>query len=67
MASRKEYVVIQKDCVACGSCMKVCPKDAIQVIKGIYAQIDKTKCIRCGLCMKACPASVIFQQEADNE
>lgn len=57
---RKRYATVNiKQCVACGSCIKVCPRNAITVPKGIYADIDKSKCIGCGLCAKACPASVI--------
>lgn len=51
--------VNQKYCVACGSCIKVCPKGAIQVPEGVFATVDQTLCIGCGLCAKACPASVI--------
>ena len=32
-------------CVACGCCMKVCPKGAISVPKGIYAVVDVEKCV----------------------
>lgn len=39
---RKAYVN-QKECVACGCCMKVCPKGAIQVFRGIMAQVDHEK------------------------
>lgn len=46
-------------CVACGACMKVCPKTAITVYKGIYAQVDTDKCVGCGICAKTCPASII--------
>ncbi len=46
-------------CVACGACMKVCPKIAITVYKGIYAQVDTDKCVGCGICAKTCPASII--------
>ena len=46
-------------CVACGCCIKVCPKEAISVPKGIYAVVDVEKCVGCGLCTKECPASVI--------
>lgn len=49
----------QKYCVACGSCIKVCPRQAISVPDGVSAVIDKSRCIGCGLCAKACPASVI--------
>ncbi len=54
------YVKVdEKHCAGCGSCMKVCPRDAIQVLRGIYAEVDIAKCAGCGLCEKACPASVI--------
>lgn len=65
---KKRYAnVDQKQCVACGSCIKVCPKAAITVPKGIYAVVDQLSCIGCGLCSKICPASVIdvITQEID--
>ena len=33
---RRAYVE-QKDCVACGCCVKVCPVKAIQIDRGLYA------------------------------
>lgn len=57
--SKKIAEVMEKGCVACGSCMNVCPRDAITIPKGITAVIDTDKCVGCGLCKKACPASVI--------
>ena len=42
----------QNRCVACGVCVKVCPKDAISIYKGCYARIDEEKCIGCGICEK---------------
>lgn len=52
----------EKDrCVACGVCVKVCPRDAISVYKGCYAVVDEEKCIGCGLCEKACPAGVMHK------
>jgi formate hydrogenlyase subunit 6/NADH:ubiquinone oxidoreductase subunit I len=58
MAKRKAQVDRQS-CVACGCCVKVCPKDAVSVFRGMYAWVDETKCIGCGKCAKACPADVI--------
>lgn len=46
-------------CVACGSCVKVCPFNAITIDKGISAIIDTSKCVGCGKCAKECPASII--------
>lgn len=58
MAKRKAAVSTE-ECVACGCCMKVCPKGAVTVPKGIFAEIDRELCVGCGRCVKECPASVI--------
>lgn len=58
MAKRKAKVNIN-ECVACGCCAKVCPKKAITVPRGIYAEVNDELCVGCGLCAKECPASVI--------
>lgn len=58
MIKRKAAVSIQ-ECVACGCCIKVCPKHAITIPYGIYAKIDKDLCVGCGICAKECPASII--------
>ena len=53
----------RKVCVACGVCMKACPKGAISIYKGCYAVVDEAKCVGCGLCGKACPAGCIEVKE----
>ena len=45
---------IGKECVACGCCVRVCPKEAIQI-----AWVDQEKCVGCGKCAKVCLAAVI--------
>ena len=57
--SKRHAVVNTALCVACGACMKVCPRGAIVVWKGTYSVVDDALCIGCGLCAKECPASVI--------
>ena len=57
---RKAHVE-ERDCVACGCCVKVCPMSAIQIFHGV---VDQEKCVGCGKCVKACPATVISIQEA---
>lgn len=47
------------ECVACGSCVMQCPKSAIHIEKGLFAQIDAECCIGCGKCVAVCPASVM--------
>ena len=62
---KRKAFVEQSDCVACGCCVKVCPLGAIQIIKGVMAQVDMEKCVGCGKGAKECPAGVIMIQEAD--
>lgn len=54
------------ECVACGCCAPVCPRDAIHVLRGVVAQVNSEACIGCGKCAKVCPAGVITlsQREA---
>ncbi|MGO1044719.1 ATP-binding protein [Clostridioides difficile] len=57
---KKKYAnILENECVACGSCIKVCPRGAISVSHGISAKIDRDLCVGCGICEKICPASVI--------
>ena len=60
---KRKALVLEKLCVACGCCVKVCPRNAISVYKGIKALVDTDLCIGCGKCAKECPASVIEIRE----
>ena len=50
-------------CVACGACIKVCPKLAISIWRGCNAVILKDNCVSCGLCARTCPAGCIDIKE----
>lgn len=56
---RKKPQVVKKNCVACGTCLSVCPVGAISIVGGVFAEIDQTKCIGCLKCLNTCPASTI--------
>lgn len=45
-------------CLGYGTCVKVCPFDAIHVEKGI-AVVDRDKCRQCGKCVEVCPKKLI--------
>lgn len=64
---RKKAVVYQPECVACGTCVNVCPRGAIAIIHGVYAEVNEDLCIGCGKCKTACPASIIKLEVRDNE
>lgn len=55
---KKRAIINKNRCVACGACTKVCPKQALTIYKGIYAEASSL-CIGCGLCAKTCPASAV--------
>ncbi len=56
---KRKAVPDQKICVACGVCLKACPKGALSIYRGCFAQVEEEKCVGCGLCAKACPAGCI--------
>lgn len=62
---RRKAVVDQRVCVACGCCVKVCPMQAIELVRGIAAQVNPAKCVGCGKCARECPASIIEIREVE--
>ena len=64
---KRKAIVDTNLCAACGCCVKVCPKSAISVPHGVYAEVDEKLCIGCGRCAKECPASIITLDEVNHE
>lgn len=59
-----ESVVKRGICTQCGSCVAVCPVDAIAIKndprKGLYVpHINQNLCTHCGLCIKICPGQFV--------
>jgi len=51
--------IMEKKCVACGCCIRICPAQAIS-FKKEKAFIDQAKCLGCGECLSACKFDSIF-------
>ncbi len=51
-------------CLGYGTCVKVCPFDAIHVENGI-AVVDREKCKACGKCIAVCPKKLISMEPYD--
>ena len=59
----KKAIVCAEYCVACGTCVKACPKSAIYIDRGVTAVVNESECVGCGKCEKACPAWLIKMKE----
>ena len=48
-------------CFSCGSCIALCPVEAISLAKDSTVQFDKEKCVgsTCSVCVDACPVRAI--------
>ena len=63
-----ESVVKDGLCTSCGTCMGVCPNDAIEMVidnsKGVYfPQLYRERCNECGICLDVCPGHAVdFKQ-----
>ncbi|MBO7708998.1 MAG: 4Fe-4S binding protein [Lachnospiraceae bacterium] len=53
-------------CLGGGSCVKICPKQAISFTGNGPAKADRKVCIGCGKCVKACPQNLITLVPAEN-
>ena len=65
MLSKRYARVEPERCVACGTCINVCPKAAVELFHGCFAQVDAARCVGCGLCARACPADCIALRERE--
>ncbi len=50
--------VIREKCYLCGSCVAVCPKEAI-IIENDEWMFFQEKCISCKFCVLACPVGAL--------
>ena len=46
-------------CISCGTCVAICPVEAISMGEDGKAVIDQQKCIKCGACQAICPVNAI--------
>lgn len=56
----------EKKCIGCGSCVDVCPKQALKLIsEGLVS--DDSRCILCGKCVGACPSLALEMSGTEYE
>jgi Pyruvate/2-oxoacid:ferredoxin oxidoreductase delta subunit len=57
-------------CIGCSKCKKVCPVEAIRMVKINEKEvplIDESICLGCGLCVRACPKQSLFLKRTDRK
>ncbi|MDO9045293.1 MAG: 4Fe-4S binding protein [Methanobacteriaceae archaeon] len=55
----KNIEVSPEKCTSCGTCVKLCPTQAIKVENELPAEINKKLCVGCGSCASVCPQQAI--------
>ncbi len=55
---------ITDECILCGTCVPVCPVNAISEGDPLYI-IDKETCTDCGACDDVCPVDAIKWENTD--
>jgi Na+-translocating ferredoxin:NAD+ oxidoreductase RNF subunit RnfB len=55
-------------CFSCGSCIALCPVEAISLNQDSTVEFDKEKCVgsTCSVCVDACPARAIKSVKPNN-
>ena len=54
MHSSSQPRIVERNCTACGQCVKYCASKAVVVGKQKKAEIDYAKCVGCGQCIAVC-------------
>ena len=46
-------------CIGCDLCVKLCPTQALRMIRGIAGVTAPDRCTYCGICQEICPTQAI--------
>ena len=52
-----QYRITENRCTGCGTCLDVCPTEAIKIQDG--RAVITMECIDCGACPRVCPEGAI--------
>lgn len=47
--------VNESECVDCGACISICPREVFSMDKEWKLRLAEEKCVLCGKCIEACP------------
>jgi len=60
-------VVDEEKCTGCGSCIEICPFNAIRKNEAGKAEVIEAACKGCGNCGASCPENAIFMRNFSDE
>jgi uncharacterized protein (DUF362 family)/NAD-dependent dihydropyrimidine dehydrogenase PreA subunit len=58
-AATRKPVFLSRRCVRCGSCVEICPAEALSIGSEKGVDIDRPECIRCYCCQEVCPEKAV--------
>lgn len=53
----------EEECVDCGACISVCPKEVFYFDNDWKMQVNTKRCILCGRCVVSCPHSALSMND----
>jgi ferredoxin len=57
-------LVVTGVCDGCGTCIAVCPANAL-ILNENSLEIDHARCTECGICVSICPFSALEVNDED--
>lgn len=57
-----QYAILDKQCVGCGACARICPVHCITGEMREAHVIDQSACIKCGSCFERCTFNAIVKE-----
>ena len=52
--------VNESECVDCGACVSICPREVFSMDKDWKLQLAEERCVLCGKCIEACPHQALL-------
>ncbi|RNC64116.1 glycyl-radical enzyme activating protein [Proteiniphilum sp. X52] len=62
---KTEKLYDKSKCIGCGSCVAVCPENALTLTKTSGVVTDSGECVLCGKCAEVCPTKAIEMSGRD--